>query len=104
MIYVERKTFSQQNSKKNTENAFGQVMCGKFVFELCLSALTVLKVYPQIRKSSRRAGGQSRRSKVDPPSAATARQKNESGKQHKQRDHLLALLVRFELSHAVATH
>ena len=35
MIYVERKAFSQQNSRKpNTDNVFGQVMCGKCVFEL----------------------------------------------------------------------
>ena len=57
MIYVERKTFSQQNSRKKN----GQRFWSSYVWEMCvlsyvLSALTVLKVYPQIRKSSRRRG------------------------------------------------
>ena len=57
MVYVERKTFSQQNSRKKTRTTFLVKLCvGNVFLRYVLSALAVLKVYPQIRKSSRRRG------------------------------------------------
>ena len=57
MIYVERKTFSQQNSRKKTWTTFLVKLCvGNVFLSYVLNALTVLRVYPQIRKSSRRRG------------------------------------------------
>ena len=57
MLSVERKTFSQQDSRNKTRITPLVKLCVANMFlSYALSAFTVLKVYRQIRKSRRRRG------------------------------------------------